>query len=423
MKNNNPAPIAPSERIAAIDIIRGFALIGILLVNLKYFAHPAMYQFVIGENIWEGFNGFIDSAIFILAEGKFYTMFSFLFGLGFIVFMDKAMKKSPRPKLLFARRLFILFIFGVIHAFLIWSGDILIAYAIAGFILLLFYKRKEKTLLVWSGIILSISIIPVLFMVAAFPLMEQIPGEEYSYANEMTMFINEIETQIESSYYAYSEGSLLEVMEQRLTDTTFALSYSFFAYLSIIPMFLLGAYAGKRKILHDVKNHLPLIKKVWLISFIIGASMTAVYYINLQQVNFVSPSMHDIYTQVGSTIGNPSLMLFYVTSLVLLLQKSMWQRILKPLTALGRMALTNYLMQSIICTFVFYSYGLGLYGSVTPPFYLLFVVVIIGGQIVLSNWWLKRYYFGPAEWLWRSLTYGKKAKMKIPEEPEYKEVS
>ena len=140
------APVQAQERIEVLDVIRGFALLGILIANMAFFNSPFVYFEVLGKSMWTGFlDTTTSSFINLFVQGKFYSMFSFLFGLGFVIFFERAKAKTTKPILLFYRRLFILLLIGLVHAFFIWHGDILVTYALIGFLLPLFFNRKPNT--------------------------------------------------------------------------------------------------------------------------------------------------------------------------------------------------------------------------------------------------------------------------------------
>ncbi|OEF96373.1 DUF418 domain-containing protein [Desulfuribacillus alkaliarsenatis] len=398
-------PIEANRRIASLDILRGFALLGILMVNMIYFNTPIVYYYVIGEIPWESpLDRWAYYGIQLLAEGKFYTMFSFLFGVGFVIFMERAQEKHKKAGLLFARRLFFLLLFGLIHAFFFWYGDILIMYALIGFLLLAFFNRKPKTMLVWAITLLILSIVIMGLLFIASMAYANMDMAEYNAQNQM--FLAQMYEQIESSYFAYSEGSYADIMQQRITDLSFVFTYAIFGVPMILPMFLMGAYVGKRKIISNVSVNLGLIKKIWLWSLIFGLPMTIMKVYSQAQASFELITVYNFTNQVGMVIGDPALSIFYMTSILLLLQKETWQRLLRPFASVGRMALSNYILQTLICTTIFYSYGLGMYGNVGPAVGILIAIAIYITQVKLSVIWFNKYKYGPLEWIWRWLTYG-----------------
>jgi len=405
-------PVQAQERIEVLDVIRGFALLGILIANMAMFNSPAAYLEVLGKNMWTGFwDTTTASFINLLIQGKFYTMFSFLFGLGFAIFFERAKAKTTKPKLLFYRRLFVLLLIGLAHAFFIWHGDILVTYALLGFLLPLFFNRKPKTLLIWA---ISLFIGFILFMALAMGLLALVKTmNEGVIANAMQPMFAIMESRIESSLHAYGHGTFAEIMAQRTSDTLFGYSNLFSLIFIILPVFLLGLYAGKRKIFQNIEENLNLIKKAWKWGLVIGLTMSIVKFICK---NLVAGDPTSFYTviQIGAGFfGDIGLCLFFMTSIILLCQNKKWILKFKPLAFAGRMALSNYLFQSIVCTTIFYSYGLGIYGKVGSALGFVLTIFIFTTQIIISKFWLKHYQFGPVEWVWKSLTYGKLFRMKL----------
>ncbi len=181
---------------------------------------------------------------------------------------------------------------------------------------------------------------------------------------------------------------------------------------NVLAMFLLGLYGGKRKLFENSPENVALWRKVWIWGLIIGVIGNLLYVAIGESANRSIPSIELIISIIGQTFGAPALALFYMTSLALLFQREKWQPRLTPLSYVGRMALTNYLLQTLICTTLFYGYGFGLYDKIGIAGGILLTVVIYILQIILSKWWLTRFRFGPMEWLWRSGTYLKFQPMK-----------
>ncbi len=404
-------PVQPQERIEVLDVIRGFALLGILIANMALFSSPALYYEILGKNMWAGLGDTIASSfINLLIQGKFYSMFSFLFGLGFAIFYERAKAKTTRPTHLFYRRLFILLLIGLVHAFFIWFGDILVTYALLGFLLPLFFNRKPKTLLRWVAALFLIIVLFLAFLMALVALVKMI--KEGAFAEIMQPFITNVENRIESSYHAYGQGTFAEIMAQRASDTLFTYNQLFASIFYIFPLFLLGLYAGKRGIFQNIEANLTFIRKIWKWSFAGGLTMSIVKLICKYLMGDDLYSFYTVIRTGAGFLGDTGLCLFFMTSIVLLYQNRKWMLKLKPLAYMGRMPLSNYLFQSIVCTTIFYSYGLGLYGKVGPALGLVLTIVIFTIQMFVSKYWFKRYQFGPIEWVWRSLTYGKLSGMK-----------
>ncbi|MGH2354828.1 MAG: DUF418 domain-containing protein, partial [Chloroflexota bacterium] len=399
-------PVQAGERIQVLDILRGFAIFGILLVNMAFFAGPAVYDVAAGIERWPQLHDRVaEWLIRFFAEGKFYTLFSFLFGLGLSIQMTRAEARGARFVPLYARRLFVLFLIGLAHAFLLWHGDILVTYAILGFPLLLFRKRALKTLLWWAAILL---LLPVLFLGLSVASLAAGRASPEAAAQIERIFAEagaSYAAQAEAAVRAYGQGAFGEIMAQRAQEVLLMWSFSLFTAPSVLAMFLLGLYAGRQGIVQNVPAHQPLIRKVMMWGLLLGVAGNLVSTVGQDLSSRAIPSTVGLLALAGSTIGGPALCFFYVCGLALLTQDTAWLRRLSPLAAVGRMALTNYLLQSLVGTTIFYSFGLGLYGQVGPAAGLALTIAIYLIQVPCSIWWLHRFQFGPVEWLWRSLTY------------------
>ena len=414
--NNLPLaePVQMQERIEVLDVIRGFALLGILIANMAAFNSPFLYLEMLGKNMWTDIWDTTTSAfINLLIQGKFYSMFSFLFGLGFVIFFERAKAKTITPKLLFYKRLFILLLIGLAHAFFIWFGDILVTYALLGFLLPLFFNRKPKTILIWSASLFIGFIILLTLSMALMSIVETIEGGT-DIKQHIQQMLTGMEGMIASSFHAYGQGTFAEIMTQRASDVLLVYDQLFAAPFTIFPLFLLGLYAGKKAIFQNIEENLTLIKKVWFWGLVIGLPMSVVKFISKNLMSGDHTSFYNVLHIGTGFFADTGLCLFIMTSFVLLYQNRKWILRFTPLAYMGRMPLSNYLFQSLVCTTIFYSYGFGFYGKVGPALGLVLTVVIFTIQIFISKYWLSRYQFGPMEWLWKSLTYGKLFRMKLP---------
>jgi uncharacterized protein len=399
-------PVLRQERIEAVDILRGVAILGILIVNLSMrgFSLP---EGLPAHELWPNMvDRTVETLILFFADQQFITLFAFLFGLGLAVQMMRAEAGGARFLPLYLRRLCVLFLIGIAHFLLLWDGDILHAYATDGFILLLFLRRSLKTLLVWAGIFLCI---PLLFF--GFTTRYAITGQVNPYVMNWIQYedLAEDRQTIEEARRVYSRGTYAEMIKFRAGGLGELLPGSDDAY--ILVGFLLGLYAGRRGIFHDVSAHLPFIRRVQKWGGMIGVAGSAVFVIGES-----NPSATSVMQNVGRmcrVFAAPAMSFFYVSTIILLTQGEAWRRRLAPLSSVGRMALSNYLLQSVICTTIFYSYGLALFCKVRPSLGLLLTIIIWLIQIPLSVWWLRRFQFGPIEWLWRSLTYWQRQPMRI----------
>lgn len=402
------APVQQADRIQIVDILRGFALFGILLVNMALFSQPFQSILFPADPAMPWYDWAATWLIHFLAEGKFYAMFSMLFGLGMILLMERIEARGRRFVPFYMRRLLALLLIGIVHAFLIWPGDILIIYALLGFPLLLFRKARPRTLLIWTVILIAV---PLLFMATATGLVAL--GGMTSEGAEM---IEQSFAATKAGYAAdvargdavYASGNFLEITAQRAYDYSSMGLISFFVLgFNILAMFLVGAWFGKRRIFADLDAHRPFLRKLLVWGLTVGLLGNAIYATLIMDIPRYDASLELLMATVAQGIGAPLLMLGYVAAIALLALRPAWGRRLAVLAPVGQMALTNYLLESILATTIFYGYGLGLFGQVGAAWGIVLTVAIYLLLIPFSHWWMKRFRYGPAEWLWRSLTYWK----------------
>jgi uncharacterized protein len=386
------APIQEKNRIVALDITRGIAILGIFLVNMPSFFSPMLY--VDMNTYWtETRDILVFNGIDIIAQASFYTLFSFLFGYGFIIFTKRVAEKNLSVQKYFSRRLSVLLLIGVIHAFFIWHGDILITYAIVGF-LLLWMRNMSSKAMIWTGVLLIVLTNVLMFLLLLLSLMVM---------GDMDLY-EEFTVHAAQSLEVYANGTFMEITKQRIADWSFVnISNFVFIVLSVLPMFLFGAAAAKSNLLEKVEEKLNVIKKLWVFTLIISLMFKLLPYYT--ERNFAVD-----YVQDG--LGGPASAIFYFLSVVLITRKEFGLKLLSPFKYVGMMSLSNYLLQSIVCTFIFYSYGLGLYGTFTPFYGVLLVIGVYTLQIIISKLWVSEFYYGPMEWLWRAGTYGNRPPFK-----------
>lgn len=390
-------PVRAAERIDFVDVLRGFAVFGILMVNMISFSGRSL-------NVGD-YPGGIDRLVFLLVEffgrAKFYSLFALLFGWGMAVIMRRAEAKGVRFVPLYVRRLVILLAIGIIHGTLIWSGDILTTYALLGLLLVFFRKSSPRTPVVFAVLSLLSALI------IALPLAPIAQFRQW-YAGLVDFVTWDLPREV------YATGTYWEITQRRIGDfvrTQTAVPY----YLgNIFSMFLLGLLLGRERLFEQIGRgeRLDWVRRVFWIALPVGIAFNALFV----QVIIWSgggwlawfPTAYGDFAYIFTrSLGAPAMMFAYVAGIILLLQRSYWRQRLAPLGGVGRTALSNYILQSLLGTLIFYSYGLGLYGEVGPTVGLLLTLLIFALQLRLTAWWLDRYRFGPLEWLWRSLTYGR----------------
>jgi uncharacterized protein len=406
-------PLQLRERVAFLDFLRGIALFGIFMVNIPLMNAPFITE--MGEfALWtDPLNKTISWLIKFFFTGKFYTIFSMLFGIGFYFFLKKADETGQSAVPLFRRRIGWLLAMGILHVVLLWYGDILVFYALFGFLLILYRKKSNKTLLIWAGIFLGIPIITSTFFVLLIQLSMTMPegaaAIEQSFA-EAHVKMNEL---LEEAMIVYSTGSFSEIVMMRLSEYQNILGGLLFFFPNVIAMFLVGTVLARKKVFEDLEANKAFFKRLLLISLPLAIAGNWAYATFSAKSSYISLDWNTVLSLTGHGIGGPAMSFVYISILVHCYHRGYFKTLSNAIAKTGRMALTNYLAQSIIATTIFFSYGLGMYGTVNLWQGAIMVVVIYTIQVIWSHFWLQHYRFGPMEWLWRTLTYGKKQKMKI----------
>lgn len=398
-------PVAPGERIHAMDVLRGFALGGILLMNIEAMAGP-LFAAMSGTDLeLQGADRAVDAAVYILVQGKFYTLFSLLFGMGFAVMMQRA-ERAGRPfARLYLRRTLALLAFGLAHALLVWSGDVLVSYALMSLPLLLFRNAPQRALPWWA---IAIYLLPVGLM-GLFGLLGSLaqlePGAAAEFRKAMDQQAAGQAAMIEAQRLAYGSGDFLAATAQRARDTLAMLGFLPFFGAHVLGMFVLGSWFVRSGAIARPADFAGLYAKLRWVALPLGlAAMLASWWLEPQ----MAPDRADLRmaTAFGlHAVGSLLMMLGYLGWIVGALQRGVGARLLGLLAPAGRMALTNYLVQSLVCTLVFYGYGLGFFERMPRAWQPVFVAGLFAAQVAFSHAWLARHPQGPMERLWRAWTY------------------
>jgi uncharacterized protein len=397
VESQRVGPVVLSERILFIDVLRGMALFGILAANMRAFFAPLDCYDHIGVLYHSRADVLAQAFIDAFIQGKFISIFSFLFGMGFAIQMSRAEERGARFMGFYPRRLLALALFGLIHGVLIWAGDILLTYAVSGTILLLFRKRRQKTLLWWAGGLFSLPIVlGTTFLTLYFsrfhrPWMDPKPPD----VKKLYAIVD-----------IYAHGTVRQILAQNWSEWKRELPYELFAIYAV-ALFLLGMWVWRAGIVQRLDEYRPVLKRVC--AWCLPVGLTVSIFVAAAKA-IIPPGSVSLWAWLAGILWLPGAHILgagYVSGLALIFIHKDWQRILLPFAAVGRMALTDYLMQSVLCTLFFYHYTTGLYGRIGPAIGLAPTVILYGAQVAFSNRWLKRYRFGPMEWLWRGMTYGK----------------
>ncbi len=392
-------PVAETERIRVIDILRGFALFGVLLINIGGFELPGQTWTGLADRValWP---------ILVLGDSKFWTLFSFLFGLGFALQMQRAARRGANFLAFYPRRLLVLLLFGLLHYVLLFDGDILFEYAVVGFVLLLLRKASNRAALVLA---LACLLIPI-GRHALKVRRSEVQRSNLEAARVAAQRKAEERRLEQETARVLTQGSFSQAVAyraRRFVPHRLSVDETFFYLGGVFPLFLFGLLVGRRRIFENMGEYLPLIRKVlwWTLAFGVLFAATSVTG-KWPDATLPYDTPTPLWRGLLWYVGTPCLSFSYTCIIIVLAQRDLWQRHLAALAAVGRTALSNYLLQSLVFSAIFQHYGMGLAGRVGPSLELALTTVIYGLQLLLSVWWLRRFRFGPAEWLWRTLTYG-----------------
>jgi uncharacterized protein len=403
-------PVCHNERADILDILRGFALLGIGIANYAVFS-LYIYQSPAAQKAFStsAIDEWLQYITTALVEGKFYSLFSMLFGIGFSIILTRR-QKDGNGLIIFYRRLFALLCFGLAHCFLVWDGDILFFYAVAGMLLPLFRNLSDRTLL---ALVLILLLSPLVFDVIkvithgkwniANPVLKIAEATDKQYgilpSNYSTWLI------IHNSYsdlLKWNHSGFLWGWQLRLDSNR---------VLKVLAMFLLGYYIGRKQIYVQLAQYRQLLKKIQRRGFLIGlpAGIALAYF---QHDPVRLPKAGGLLDTVSYTLNVVPLCLAYVSTIALAWMHNKQSLLLRMMAPTGRMGLTNYLMQSFFAVLFFYGIGLGFGSTMGPSHYLFVIVLFYCFQLLYSNWWLMYFQYGPFEWVWRQLTYWKRLPLK-----------
>ena len=388
------------QRIPELDVLRGFALFGILMVN------------ILGMNC--GFTYFHDwtqeqtgalneLSLFVIDNffhSKFFPIFSLLFGIGIALQIERLKTTQQKQFSFFAKRFGSLFLFGILHILFIWSGDILHLYALIGFLIYLLYKGSVKVLL-WSSIIIFL-----------FPYYQDIADKTLAFFEFDNMsYLNKInrETLIDLK----REGNYLSGVQLRVKEYLFTIGLIFSSLLPFAASIaILGAFLVKKGVFNNISNFIYKIRIPFLLTIIGLISYRFVFLYGIRPNYHLEPgSIYSILLINLFILADMAMALLYVWILIFLFQKQSLKKQLSIFSYAGKMAFTNYILQSIIGYILMRS--LGLYELLTPSMAILIVLFVFIGQVILSKLWLSSFKLGPLEWLWRCISYGKIIPIKI----------
>ncbi len=380
MKNGHPqaspSGVPPDERLASIDILRGVALFGVMAVNLVTgFRVSIFQQFLPAERPPSAADSIAEAFVSQGLELKALALFSLLFGIGLAIQFER-LCRGGRAHYWLARRLAVLLLFGLVHLLLIWNGDILAEYALAGFLVLPFLYVP-----MW---VLGIACASLFAFYAAVPLLSlPIPWPGTA----------ELQQHVAEANRIYANGGLAEVWRFSIRELPLLALLHIHIFPRTVALFLLGALVWRSGLLQNLGRHAGGLALGALIGIAAGAALSAG-------------------GAVAARLGTAILALGYACAVLALVHAPVAGRMLSAFGPIGRMAFTNYVLQSVIFGFIFFGYGLGLFGKLGAAHAFVLGVAVYAAQMLFSAWWLGRFRFGPLEWLWRTMMYGRAQPMR-----------
>ncbi len=389
------APTAPAERSAALDALRGFALLGIIFIHTNAFASPTGPPGL-------GFTGLpldlaVQVAVIALVESKFFCLFSLLFGVGFAVQLGRAKNRGEDFAGRYLRRLGALAAFGVLHIVFVWEGDILLVYAAVGSLLLVFDRAADRWLVRWAVILLA----PPLLAWAGLFVLTVAGRFEPELAAELAKLDAGLLREVAGAAAKPGPEGYWETVPERLGDYLVVGAIYATRVPTVLAMFLLGLWAGRRGVVADPAAHRHLLRDIERFGLgaglVLSAAITAVY--------FGAPPITGLAALFfNQSLGGPVLALGYAAAFLLLVVR-LGPRPFAPFAAVGRMGLTNYVTHSSLLTILFTRPWLNLHGGVRPAWHPLIALSLFAALALASALWLRAFQYGPLEYLWRAATY------------------
>lgn len=410
---NSIAPVNARERETFMDVLRGFAILGIFIANLgagfSWYSESAHLTGPFLKPAWDAKMLFLHHWFI---EGKFYSIFSLLFGWGIALQIKRANEKGINAIPTIKRRLVFMLLLGFCHL-LIWTGDIVFFYAMLGFLLLPMRKFADKTLLITSALLI-LSPILLYGLKMKFPMLNA-PAEFLNQTGqkvEIKIFPSFENIKSEAEFIsAVKQFSWWDVLKDNFAGIFFRYGYLIFIsrISKVFGMFLIGFVIGRTDFYKKILQHKKLIITIIIAGLAIGipSNYMLAHYMATAGSDYFQLKEKGFYQTIFYALGVAPLALAYVGMFMLAFQSQVGKRFMSVFAPVGKMAFSNYIIQSLTGNFVFLTAGLGYMGQIGPVYYTLFGVLFFIIQIIYSTIWLRYFNFGPLEWLWRSATYKK----------------
>ncbi|WP_321160737.1 DUF418 domain-containing protein [Bacillus sp. FSL M8-0266] len=380
------------SRVELIDSLRGFSLLGILIVNMLNFQYDYDFEKMFDSSFWgQEFGVYVTEILF---QGSFYPIFSFLFGYSFIKLIESTKAKGLNTNAIVVRRGFGLIVLGMLHYIFIWNGDILLYYGACMLFLMMFMSSRIKTMLIWSGVLGALSLVVLPYLMTFVYGNDDLLTDVYAKGAYGDILLSRITIE--------DDMMIVTIIMAIVTITLMPILGFLFGTIMVGPFALLGMAIGKKGHLTEVDRGMAY-RKGWVGMIIIGLALKCATFIDAP------------WSEMVMTLGAYVLTIGYIQAFIVFYYSKAAQGLKRLLAGLGRLSLSNYLAQSIICTTIFYSYGLGLFGQMGSMFGLLLAVGLYTAQLFISYLYLKKWRRGPVEWMmgkwvyWRKILLGKAA--------------
>lgn len=398
-EGNIMMPVRPSERFVILDALRGFALLGICMANFPEFS---LYSFLdesakseMSSSLWDNITQYL---LYLFVDGKFYTIFSLLFGIGFSIIIANCMKRGNNGLKVFYRRMFYLLLIGFAHLILIWSGDILMLYALVGMLLPVFMKFSDRKILILAGVFLILPvIIDSLCEIFRWNPSAWLVGQQWKYCGIYGI------TEENFAYWLADSKSYNDVFKFLIQGAWERMSEFVDGnrYFKVLGLFLIGYYIGRNRLYANIGELKSSLKKIAVAGICLGLPLSAVYAWSAMEGHPLGGGIHSLFYFLSVYLTSFGYIAVFCLTYLAFKKLFVW----KLFSAPGRMALTNYIGQSLIGIVIFYGIGLG-FGAKMGLFEVeIIVACVFIFEIIFSSIWLKIFRFGPLEWIWRCLTY------------------
>ena len=370
------------SRVELIDSLRGFSLLGILIVNMLNFQYDYDFEKMFDSSFWgQEFGVYVTEILF---QGSFYPIFSFLFGYSFIKLIESTKARGLNTNSIVVRRGFGLIVLGMLHYIFIWNGDILLYYGACTFFLMMFLSSRIKTMLIWSGVLGALSLVIVPYMMKLVYGTDELLTDVYAKGAYGDILLSRITVE--------DDMLIVTIILAIVSITLMPILGFLFGTISVGPFALLGMAIGKKGHLTEEDRGMAY-RRGWVWMIVVGLALKCATFIDAPWSEFVM------------ILGGYVLAIGYIQAFIVFYYSKAAQGLKRLLAGLGRLSLSNYLAQSIICTTIFYSYGLGLFGQMGSMFGLLLALGLYTAQLFISYLYLKKWRRGPVEWMMGKWVY------------------